>query len=311
VQILAIDGGGVRGVVPSATLAYWETELGFETPDRFSLFAGTSTGAIVAAALATGVSAKRVLGLFQERAPAIFSREGLGLSERVLSFKGWALPAYSNDALRDALYEVIGDATLGDCPRPLCIPCLDVVTGATRIFRSAHHPQAGSDRQIRIVDAVLASAAAPTFFPSAQVAGSSYVDGALWANNPSLIALLDWRDIAGPAGWEEARLVSLGCGRPFWGKNVGFGAQRGLLGWGLPLMALMMAAQSDGVHGYVRRLLPKGHYLRVDPQLPRNLAGLDSPSNVPDLLVRAREAAREHLEAAREIGATPPTKGTA
>lgn len=291
VRVLAIDGGGVRGVVPSAVLTYWETELGFATPDNFDLFAGTSTGAIVAASLAVGLNARRVLALFQERAPQIFSREGLKFTERALSFKGWALPAYSSEALRATLEQAIGGVTLGECPKPLSIACLDVVTGTTRVFRSAHHRGSGGDRNVRIVDAVLASTAAPTFFPSAQVAGSTYVDGALWANNPALVALLDARDLSGEPV-EAQRVVSLGCGRMFWGKRVGFGARRGLVGWGAPLMSLMMAAQSEGTHLHVERLMPEDRYLRIDPQLPRELSTLDDVSGIPDLLVRAAEAAR-------------------
>lgn len=296
-RILSIDGGGVRGVVPSAALAYWETEMEHETADRFDLFAGTSTGAIVAAALAYGLSARRILMLFQDRADDIFSREGLKFAQKALSFKGWAVPAYSSDALRETLESAFGDTTMGDCPRPLSIPALDVVTGASRVFHSGHYPGSSGDRDVRIVDAVVASTAAPTFFPSAQVAGSSFVDGSLWANNPAMIALLDARDLTGQQLFEAHCVVSLGCGRPAWGKPVGFGERRGLVGWGAPLMSLMMAAQSDGVHGYLRRILPAALYLRVDPSIPRGLATLDTPENIPALLVHAAEEARANMGA--------------
>jgi predicted acylesterase/phospholipase RssA len=267
-------------------------EAGLDTNGGFDLFAGTSTGSIVAASLACGLKADRILRLFQEKAPLIFSREGLAFAQKALSFKGWAVPAYSEQPLRDALIDAIGDVTLGECPRPLVIPCLDVVTGATRVFRSSHLPEGRSDRSVRIVDAVLASAAAPTFFPSALVDGSSYVDGSLWANNPALLALLDARDLFGES--VDVSMLSLGCGRPIWGKPVGFGMNRGFLGWGTPLMSLTMAAQSEGIHSYVRRLLPKDRYLRVDPTIPRDLIALDDPDNIPALLVRAAEAAREN-----------------
>ncbi len=297
-RILAIDGGGVRGVVPTSALALWELEIGLGAAQTFDLFAGTSTGSIIASALACGLSADRILKLFQERSSLIFSREALTFAQRALSFKGWAVPAYSEQPLREAMSEAIGDITLGECPRPLLIPCLDVVTGATRTFRSAHHPEGKSDRNVRVVDAVIASAAAPTFFPSASVAGSSYVDGSLWANNPALLALLDARDLWGQA---EMRLLSLGCGRPIWGKPVGFGANRGFLGWGTPLMSLTMAAQSEGIHSYVRRLIDPENYVRVDPTIPRDLIALDDPSNIPSLLVRAAEAARENRDAVRKL----------
>lgn len=300
-RVLAIDGGGVRGVVPAAMLAYWENEFNHEAHEAFDLFAGTSTGAIVAASLALGLSARRVLMLFQERSQAIFSREGLTFTAKALSFKGWAAPAYSHDALRQALEDSWGNVTLGDCPRPLSIASLDVVTGRPKVFRSAHHVACGGDRQIRIVDAVLASTAAPTFFPSAQVAGSSFVDGALWANNPALIALLDARDLLATPSLDEHRVLSLGCGVPFWGKNVGFGERRGILGWGAPLLALMMSAQSEGVHGYLSRIQKTSHYLRVDPKLPKDLSALDEPENIPSLLAHAGETARGATGQVRDL----------
>jgi hypothetical protein len=66
-------------------------------------------------------------------------------------------------------------------------------------------------------------------------------------------------------------------------------------------MVLMMASQAEGVHGYVRRLMPAERYLRVDPQLPKELSGLDDTENIPSLLARAGEAARESLSAAQAI----------
>jgi hypothetical protein len=284
--------------MPASALALWELELGLGAAQTFDLYAGASTGSIVASAMACGISADRILNLFQERAPLIFSREGLKFTQRALSYKGWAVPAYSEQPLREALVDAIGDITLGECPRPLVIPCLDVVTGATRVFRSSHHPESRSDRNVLIADAVVASAAAPTFFPSASIAGSSYIDGSLWANNPALLALLDARDLNQEG---DIRILSLGCGRPIWGKPVGFGTNRGFLGWGTPLMSLTMAAQSEGIHSYVRRLVPADSYVRVDPTIPRDLIALDDPGNIPALLVRAAESARENRDAVRKL----------
>ena len=294
-RILAVDGGGVRGVVPAAVLDLWGNE-GADV--AFDAYSGTSTGSIVAAGLALGHSPRRTLDLFVEQVPRIFTQEALPFREKLLAFKGWAKPAYSGEILREALVEAFGDATLGDVPRPLALNALDVVTGSTRTFRSHHHPGSSADRGVSLVDAVLASTAAPSFFPSATVAGSSFIDGGMWANNPALGALLDARAL----GSENPILVSLGTGRLFWGRSVGFGTARGLIGWGAPLIVLMMSAQSQGVDGYVRRLIAPDRYLRVDPQLPRDLAGLDEPDAIPALLVRAAEAARAALPAYRELG---------
>jgi predicted acylesterase/phospholipase RssA len=296
VNVLAIDGGGVRGIIPAVILAYWEGEAGISLPDHFGLFAGTSTGAILAGCLAAGLPAREVLDLFQKEAPGIFNRDGLPLLKRTLSFKGWAIPAFSSEHLKKVLDRHLGDLTLGQCPRPLVIAALDVVTGNPKLFRSAHLPESGSDRDVKVSDAILASTAAPVFFPSMRVGHSTYVDGALWANNPSLAAMLEAKSHSSA----DVNLLSVSCGRPLWGERLGFGANRGLVGWGVPLIALLMAAQSDGVDAYMRQLLPAEKYLRLDPILPRHLASIDSAGNLSELASRAHQAAVEALPALRQ-----------
>jgi hypothetical protein len=281
-KILSIDGGGVRGVVPAVVLAHWESEDSVDLSSRFDLFAGTSTGAILAGSLAAGLKASDLVELFRAEIREIFARPEGSFVGKVLSFKGWAVPAYSSEHLRSVLTRHLGGVTLGSLSRPLVLASLDVVTGSPKVFRSG----SGPDRDVSLVDAILASAAAPVVFPSVQAGASTYVDGALWANNPSLIALLD-------SGVEGSSLLSLGCGRPLWGGRVGFGSNRGIVGWGLPIVTLLLGAQSEGVHEYVSRLLPPERYLRVNPVLPKHLAAIDKADNLPDLVARSSEAARE------------------
>lgn len=289
-KVLSIDGGGVRGAVPAAILARWESESKIRVCDRFDLFAGTSTGAILAGALAAGTSAHELLELFVNDAPAVFTPQRETVLRRALTFKGIVLPAYSIDPLRRSLENRLGGLTLGECPRPLVISALDVISGNPKVFRSGHFPDDG-DREVRVVDAILASTSAPVLFPSTQVGLSTYVDGALWANNPALLAMIE----AGGLSPDPANILSLGCGRPIWGGKLGFGSNRGLIGWSLPLIPLLMTAQSDGVSLYMKRLMPPERYLRIDPVFPRHLAPIDRASSVPELIARATEAAREAI----------------
>ena len=290
-NVLAIDGGGVRGVVPAVVLANWETDSNRPTQDRFGLFAGTSTGAIVAGSLAAGISGPTLLELFRSDTAAIFTPQREGFVKRALSFKGIVLPAYSLDPLRKSLETNLGDRTLGDCPHPLIISALDVVSGNPKIFRSGHFPDGQNDRTVRMVDAILASTAAPVLFPSIPVGVSAYIDGSLWANNPSILAMLE----ANKLHQDPPNILSLGCGRPLWGGKLGFGGNRGLLGWSLPLVSLLMTAQADGVAHYMDQLVPAGRYMRINPVLPRHLAQIDRAESVPELIARASEAAREAL----------------
>ena len=97
-KILSIDGGGIRGIIP----AYWLTRLEAELKAKadltlhevFDLFAGTSTGSIIAAGLAIGRSANEILKLYEEKGSKIFPTP---LLRNPLRYWGTFLPAYDGE----------------------------------------------------------------------------------------------------------------------------------------------------------------------------------------------------------------------
>ncbi|HWD39676.1 MAG TPA: patatin-like phospholipase family protein, partial [Fimbriimonas sp.] len=301
VRLISIDGGGVRGIIPATVLATWEKEAGGSIDTAADLFVGTSTGAIIASGLARGMTAAEVSEVFAAQVEKAFTGAGRSLGTKLLSYRGWALPAFSQGALRDVLTGIFGGQMLADCRKPISLLSFDLVTATPTIFRSKHHGKAATDIPISLVDAILASTAAPVLFPSAQVAGSTFVDGSLWAANPTLVGLLDARDLLGTADFSQIRMLSLGCGRPFWGGRLGFGQHRGLAGWGAPLVALTLSAQAEGIDSIARKLLPQQSYLRINPSLPKSLSALDNPGNVPELMVYATKTAREQLSEMNRI----------
>jgi patatin-like phospholipase/acyl hydrolase len=72
-KILSIDGGGIRGIIPASTLVALEQQLGMPVRECFDFAAGTSTGALIAAAAAAGVPAARILEIYTTRANEIFT----------------------------------------------------------------------------------------------------------------------------------------------------------------------------------------------------------------------------------------------
>src|SRR5215472_3575182 len=70
--ILSIDGGGIRGIIPASTLVALEEQIGKPAREVFDFVAGTSTGALISAALAAGVPAKHILEIYTNRANEIF-----------------------------------------------------------------------------------------------------------------------------------------------------------------------------------------------------------------------------------------------
>src|SRR5947208_2018292 len=72
-RILSIDGGGIRGIIPASALVKLEQQLGRPVRECFDFVAGTSTGALIAAAVAAGIPATRILEIYTQRAKEIFT----------------------------------------------------------------------------------------------------------------------------------------------------------------------------------------------------------------------------------------------
>lgn len=180
-RILAIDGGGIKGVFPASFLAALEETLRLDNlGSYFDLIVGTSTGGIIALALGMGISGKGVLSFYEEHGPAIFSG-----SRRLRGYSSWFRPKYDPSPLRTALKTVFGEKRLGDSTRRLVIPSLDIAKGEVHIWKTAHHPRFQTDYRASMVDVALATAAAPTYFPTHRLAsGIPLVDGGDMGKQP-------------------------------------------------------------------------------------------------------------------------------
>jgi len=284
-RILALDGGGIRGLYTAVLLSRLSEEIpGFL--DRVDLLAGTSTGGILALGLAKGMPCQAMINLYRDKGREIFSRtvwhEIRDLGELIGA-------KYDNRELVQTVQAAFGDATLNDLlPRHVLIPAFDldnqVAPPAPRIwkpkfFHNFEGPQ--SDGAQKIADVALRTSAAPTYLPVYQ----GYVDGGVVANNPSMAALAQALDPpTGNQRLENLRLFSLGTGLTpeFISGDT--------LDWGLaqwaPILADMMLEGGMGVADYeCARLLGK-HYFRLAPVLPKPVP-LDCIEKIPDLIADA------------------------
>ena len=253
--ILSIDGGGLRGVFAAHILARMEKEFGLSWKGTFKLFAGTSTGSILAAGLACGLKANELLDFYKNHGHAIFKpRKRAWLDP-------WKLVTsrYSNDALKRLLEEKLGDVRLGQVTSPLIIPSVDISNGKVHVFKSRYSDAFCRDPEVRVSDAVLASCSAPTFFNPHVVDTYQLADGGLWANNPSLVAAID-ANYRRKIPYENIRVLSIGTGlsRQFYPRSHASLFSRvwqAIQGWGLAtrwkrgkLVDLILALQSEATH---------------------------------------------------------------
>ncbi|GBU17764.1 MULTISPECIES: CBASS cGAMP-activated phospholipase [Methylobacterium] len=264
-RILTIDGGGIRGVFPAAYLAELEQRFvsGASIAEYFDMIAGTSTGGIIALALAYGLTAKEALAIYQDRGPRIFpSRQRLGVLARNLR---WIMrPKYNSAPLKNELLQVFGDAVLDAATTRLVIPSFEGRYGEPFIYKTPHHPDYQKDRHQRFAHVALHTTAAPSYFPGVEVDGYIMLDGGVWANNPVMNAVVDALacfDIPR----ENVRVLSLGTGEATFTVNEQ-AKEGGAVTWAWRRAFDAAArAQSKNALGQAYLLVGKPNVVRIDP----------------------------------------------
>ena len=230
-RILAIDGGGIRGIFPATFLAELERRHTGGRPigEYFDLVSGTSTGGIIALGLAAGLTAGELQDLYVKRGPEIFPRLLRGWPGRAISQLKWPWylgnARYYQTALRAILEEKLGERTIADAKARLCIPCFDGRHGEVYVFKTPHHPDYRTDRFDSMVRAALATAAAPAYYRPLVEGGYIFVDGGIWANNPSMLAVIEALT-AFDLDRDRIDVLSLGCGNDpyqvtWWQRRLG------------------------------------------------------------------------------------------
>jgi patatin-like phospholipase/acyl hydrolase len=307
VTILALDGGGIRGVIPARVVQSLEERTGMRAHQLFDIIAGTSTGGIIALALTTPAddkvsarySAADLVKLYQAQGPQIFSRT---LAHKV--FSGWGVlgPKYSADAIERILREYFRASRLSEALTPVLVTSYDTAKASPYFFKSYRSPDDGSSSasipdDFFMWQAARATSAAPTYFPPFRLVhpdGSekSLLDGGVFANNPGMCALADAYKMH--AGTESPFLVvSVGTGNEDLRLRYADAAGRGLLGWAVPILKIVFDGVSDTVDYETKEMADR--YWRF--QKERVGAELDDAS--PGAIQRLLDAANQ-LIAERE-----------
>ncbi|MFI7167364.1 CBASS cGAMP-activated phospholipase [Rhodococcus erythropolis] len=266
-QILALDGGGAKALFTAHVLARLEEDLGISVADSFDLVAGTSAGGIVALALGSGMRPAEIVDHFTELVSSVFPGRRRRSPLRVLR------PAYREDALRMALFGVLGDRLLGHSTKRLLIPSWDVQVGSVHVFKTPHHSRLRRDWRVPMVEVAMATSAAPTYFPAANVDNHRLIDGGVWANNPSVIAIAEAVSML-DTPLTAIRVLNIGTMDAVdnHSKKLDRG---GLAVWATRVAPVLLAASSRGGQGTAEHLVGTGNYQRFDARVPGGLYSLD------------------------------------
>lgn len=294
-QVLALDGGGLKGIFSAAVLAAIESDLQTSITKHFDLIVGTSTGGILALGLGKGMRPHELVEFYVEHGPRVFSGAG-SLGAQV---KQWFKTKYDQKGLQDALHNVLGDTLLGDSKTRLVIPSFSLDDDAAYLFKTPHHETFRRDWRTPMWKVALATSAAPTYFPSStHVGGIRHVDGGVWANNPILVGVAEAVAFCG-SSLDRVRILSLGTTAAVDHRPERLTAG-GYLQWATSSVDVLLRGQSQSATDIARHLLPQGHVTRLDPRVPAGLFALDRIST-RELLARGQSESRRLLANAANL----------
>jgi patatin-like phospholipase/acyl hydrolase len=296
-----LDGGGVRGLLTAQLLTNIEEYLNRKTGKvlplgrRFDLLVGTSTGGLIALALAAGKPASAVLAFYEEYIPRIFGKH----------YSRWlwlARPKYRAGKLRAALQAFFGDLTLQDLVVDACVVGVSLQNAKPRLYKTGYLKRNTGRLGEKIVDVALGTSAAPTYFPSHSAKFSSdVIDGGLCANNPAVVGIVEALQFEEPSKRsgacsvppkrEDLKMISVGTGEPCamtydHRKLRSAGLRRWILSFGqsglsVPLFEVTTESQSVLAHFQAMFML-QANYLRINPRLTFPMR-LDDVSRIGEL----------------------------
>lgn len=297
VAILTIDGGGMKGIISSIVLMRMEKYLKFYSKDNsvgltdyFDLVAGTSTGSILTALLlcpdAKGKAkykAEDALELYLTKGKEMFHRRPLYPINTMFGLFG---SKYTNQYFKEGLKEYFHDLKISELIKPCMIITYDMVSRRT-LFLNSISSQKNPKRDVKVVDAVLASCAAPTYFPPVCTKKENQcvdclIDGGVAANNPAMSALIEALKLPQANTIQDTYLFSVGNVAKIKSYPCDEAKNWGIAEFAVPLFHIIMGTSEEIVDYQVRKLYESSnissHYQRIEAVTEKEIPAMDDTS---------------------------------
>ncbi len=310
-RILAIDGGGIKGIIPATILQTIQSKLDYPLYCYFDLIVGVSSGALTAYSIVTPRSSsgtskttplfdiKDIVELYRKKSHEIFSTrtpDGINL--------GFTSAKYSSKGIESLLKDSFGERRISQCLTPTI--SVSYCTEHRRpIFFKSSLSHTKSHRDVKIWEACRASTAAPIYFPpfrlhvtpedSASI-NFSLIDGGVACNNPSIIGIIE---SLRQAPSRPIHLISIGTGRTK--KQISYSSidDGGLKDWGSDIVDVLMGGQEDVSNQAViamLRSINNSQHVRIQMELPTELEPMDKAKNVESLFQLTTSFLKENRE---------------
>ncbi len=314
-HILSIDGGGIKGIISAIVIEYIEKLIQEYTnkkeakiSDYFNLIAGTSTGAILAGIYLcpnkdkkAKFSASDAVELYNKNGDYIFQRD---YYHSIKTINGVIGPKYDNKNLKEVLNRYFGEVKVSQLIKACLITSYDTEKREPTFFNSVSSSKK-EDRDYLARDAILSSAAAPTYFPPSLIVSStsqkgSFIDGGICCNNPAVCAFVEAIKMSDCKSIDEITVLSIG--------NISNGiaykysdiSKWGVINWAAPILDIIMDASVQTVDHQLKvifsTLNKEKHYLRIEirEEFKKHIPALDDAA--PLSIKRLHELGNELIK---------------
>ncbi len=304
IKVLAIDGGGIRGIIPAMILAEIEKTAQKPISQLFDLIAGTSTGGILGLALtkpnaegAPAYSARDMINLYEQEGANIFSRDAF---HRVTSIGNIVDEKYPSKGIDSVLEKYFGEARLKDSLTDVLVISYEIERRIAWFFKSMKAKLNPDSDDYKMADVARSTSAAPTYFEANRVNVKTeaeyyaFIDGGVFANNPAMCAYVEAKNKY-PDG-DKILLVSLGTGMRTEPISYDSAKNWGLAKWAQPLLGVVFDGVDNTVDYQLKTLLSgTSDYFRFQTRLDEGSDAIDNvdPKNLRDLKLLAERLIRE------------------
>ncbi len=285
-RILAIDGGGIRGMLPAMIIAELEKRLRETTgnadsyiSDYFDLIAGTSTGGILTCFYlyynnGCRYDAVKAVEMYEQHGATIFQKRLFRFFMRLFG------SLYPDKGIDRVLRETFSDAKLSDAPCNSAVMAYNIMDRKAVIFTTeAARREKGRDYLLR--DMARATSAAPTFFSVAKAMAmdgvpSYLIDGGIYANDPTMCAIVEAKKTMSRNRKEYPKIkdmyiVSLGTGKVAKSYKYESAKRWGVINWAIPVIDMLQSSSAEVVSYQVGKLFDaegcSDRYIRIVPDL--------------------------------------------
>jgi len=299
--ILSLDGGGIRGAATTQFLSHIEEELKHQNSsirDYVDFYAGTSTGSIIALALATtDLTMSEINKLYNyDNAQEIFDP-----NKGWLQIDGINAPKYAASGKTALLKKRMGEATLDDVGREKHVLAVSyaIEKRAPMVIKSTIE----AHRSLLACEVADASSAAPTYFPTHEMdipaqSENDYflIDGGVIANNPTMCAVSEVRNIWPHIEMEQIRVLSVGTG--FMARKINGPESKkwGAAQWITHGRILDVLSDERVVAYQAMAILNRGAYIRVNAELQTQPGFQTPPDDAMD------DVSRVNIKKLKKLG---------